>query len=144
MLRTTLRLRVSLPRPGRHPSSKPQEARHGHVPVFERLVEGDLADLGPHGGLSQLGDGKPGIPHPVGGLVRIYDSDVQHSVDLQRHVVRGDGGLVGDSEGLLLERVHVGDLVHQGDDEIEPRSKDGVELSKPLHHLQGRPDIRRR
>ena len=44
------------------------------VPLPEEGVEGDLADLGPHGGLGQLGDGKLRILHPVTGLIRIADS----------------------------------------------------------------------
>uniref|UniRef100_J3MQK0 Uncharacterized protein n=1 Tax=Oryza brachyantha TaxID=4533 RepID=J3MQK0_ORYBR len=46
--------------------------------------------------------------------------DVEDAVDLDGDVVLGDGGLVGDGDGLLLERVDVGDAVDDGHEHVDP------------------------
>ena len=38
--------------------------------------------------------------------------DEEHSVDHEADIVLGDGGLIGDGDGVLLERVNVRDPVN--------------------------------
>ncbi len=64
----------------------------------------------------------------------IYNLDVEDAVDLDGDVVLGDGGLVGDGDGLLLERVDVGDAVDEGDEHVDPGAERLDVLAEPLHH----------
>ena len=63
---------------------------------------------------------------------RQYYLDIDDAVDLYGDVVLGDGVLVGDGDGLLLERVHVGDTVDGGDQEVEPGAERLEILPEPL------------
>ena len=60
--------------------------------------------------------------------------DVENAVDLDRNVVLGDGGLVGDGDGLLLERVHVRDAVDEGDEAVDPGAERPEVLAEALNH----------
>ena len=64
----------------------------------------------------------------------VANLDVDHAIDLYEDVVLGDGGLVGDGDGLLLERVHVGDAVDPGDEQVDPGAERLDVLAEPLHH----------
>lgn len=60
--------------------------------------------------------------------------EVDHAVDLYENVVLGDGGLVGDGDGLLLKRVHVGDAVNRRDQQVDPGAKRPDVLPESFHH----------
>ena len=67
-----------------------------------------------------------------GGLVA--NLDVDHAIDLNEDVVLGDGGQVGDGDGLLLERVHVGDAVNRRDQQVNPGAKGPDVLAESFDH----------
>lgn len=60
--------------------------------------------------------------------------DVEDAVDLDNHVILGDSGLVGDGDGFLLERVHVGDAVDEGDEPVDPGVERLEVLAEALNH----------
>ena len=59
---------------------------------------------------------------------------MEHSSDLDQGAILCDGRVVRDLDGLLLERVDVGDAVDEGDEPVDP----GVErleiLAAALNH----------
>jgi hypothetical protein len=60
--------------------------------------------------------------------------DAEDAVDLDGDVVLGDGGLVRDGDGLLLERVDVGDVVDEGGEHVDPGAERLDILVEQLHH----------
>jgi hypothetical protein len=85
--------------------------------------------------LRQLHDGKERVPHAVRGLEGVCDACVEYAVDLQCDIVGRDGHLVRNRQGLLLERVHVGDAVHDRDQQVEPRLQHTLKFSETLDNL---------
>ena len=57
------------------------------LPLPEEGVEGDLADLGPHGRLGELRDGELGVLDAVARLVRVLHAEVEDAVNVQVHIV---------------------------------------------------------
>lgn len=104
------------------------------VPLFKGLVKGDLAKLTAHSGLSKLNDGVKGVLNTVRGELGVDDLDIEDAVDEDADIVLGDGGLVGDRDGLLLERVDVGDLVNKGDEQVDTRLQGLGVLAEPFNN----------
>ncbi|EAZ41596.1 hypothetical protein OsJ_26129 [Oryza sativa Japonica Group] len=57
------------------------------------------------------------------------DLEEENAVDLDDDIVLGDGELVGDGDGLDLERVDVGDAVDDGDEHVHPAAERLVVLA---------------
>lgn len=104
------------------------------LPLLEHPVEGDLANLGPHRRLRELGHGKVGVLDAVRGAVGVRHLDEQDAVDGHAHVVAGDGGLARNRDGLLLERKDVRHALHQRNQEAEARLQHLVVPPECLHH----------
>jgi hypothetical protein len=66
---------------------------------------------------------------------RQYYLDIDDAVNLYGDVVLGDGVLVRDRDGLFLERVHVGNTVDGGDQEVEPGAEGLEILPESLHNV---------
>lgn len=103
-------------------------------PFAQDVVEGEAADFAAHRRLRQLADGVLGVFHPVAGFVGVKDPRVQHAVELQGYVVRGDGALLGYFHCRLLERLDVGDAVDYGEEDGDAGLEDPVELAHSLDY----------
>ena len=89
---------------------------------FEKLPglrKVELAHDATHCGLGQLRRREAIVVDAVGSLLGVHDLHVQNAVDLDRDVVLGDALLRRHIDGLLLERVAVGDLVHERREDME-------------------------
>ena len=71
--------------------------------LFEDRVENDLAELGPHGRLSQLRNRVFGVIDTVRGLVRVEDLQVEHTVEAKPDVVFCDRALLRYVDHNFLE-----------------------------------------
>lgn len=60
----------------------------------QRAIQCHLTNLCTHGRLSKLGNRVLGILNPIRCLVRIYDSKVKHTIQVQRYVVCKERGLL--------------------------------------------------
>src|SRR5205085_9648245 len=101
---------------------------------LERLVELHLADLAAQRRLRELGDGGNIVRGAVGGETRLGDLVIEDAVDAELRIVLGNAHLLRHVERYLLERVHVGDLVEERDDEIEPRLERALVAAQALDY----------
>lgn len=62
--------------------------------LLEHRVENDLAELGPHGRLSQLRNGMLGVVDTVRGLVWVENLQIEHTVETKSDVVFCDCALL--------------------------------------------------
>lgn len=66
------------------------------------------------------------------GLVRIKHTREQHTVQLQRHVIRRDSALLGDLNRHLLQTLDVRNPVDERHEDRQPGFEDTVELAHAL------------
>lgn len=66
--------------------------------------------------------------------VRVRDTEVEHAVNLDGHIVLRDGGLLRDGDRLLLQRVHIRDSVDDGHEEVQSGVENGEEPAEAFHH----------
>ena len=59
------------------------------VPLFESLIQSQLANLASHCGLGQIRDCLVDVLDVVRGFVRIRNLNVEHSIDMQGHIIFG-------------------------------------------------------
>mmetsp|Transcript_6310 Transcript_6310/g.23098 ORF Transcript_6310/g.23098 Transcript_6310/m.23098 type:complete len:203 (+) Transcript_6310:4615-5223(+) len=107
------------------------------IALFERLVQGYLADLASHRRLRELRQRVYRILHAVRRLERVHDFHVQHAVDRNRDVVLGHCGLIRHRDGFFFQVPHVRDLVHERHEKVDPRAERRVELPEPLDDDDG-------
>mmetsp|Transcript_67919 Transcript_67919/g.159812 ORF Transcript_67919/g.159812 Transcript_67919/m.159812 type:complete len:316 (+) Transcript_67919:51-998(+) len=100
--------------------------------LFKRLIKGHLPQFRAHRGLCQLRDCEKRIFNPIRSLVWVIDADVQHAVNVKRHVVTGDGVLVGQQQSLLLERMGVSDPIYNWNQKVQTRLQCRVVFPKTL------------
>ena len=90
------------------------------IPRRQRLIQFQLADLGPQGGLRQLGNGLLQIENLIGGLAGIVDTQKDQSIDGHRYIVLGDDILRRDVDHLFLRVEPRPYLIHKRNNEIQP------------------------
>lgn len=105
--------------------------------LLEDVVQGQLANLGTHCGLRQLGNRVFCVLDAVACLVGVDHLDVEHAVHFQSDVIAGDGALRWDFNRVFLERLDVLDLVDEREEDREPRREDAVELTHALDNPGG-------
>ena len=106
------------------------QIRIDHVARHQRFVQRAVSDQIAQIRLRQRRAGVPEILHLILRLHRIDDFVIDHSVDFHRHVVFGNELLRRDGDHLLAH-VHAHNVVHEGQDEREPRLRDGVKFPQP-------------
>ncbi|KAJ1944351.1 hypothetical protein FBU59_002623 [Linderina macrospora] len=94
------------------------------VALSQRRVQRHLADLRPHRRLCQLRNRELGISHAIRCLVGVDDAVVQHTVQLQRHVVLRNCALRRNLHCHLLQRLRVRDAVQERYQDRQPRIQD--------------------
>jgi len=85
------------------------------VTLLECLIESQLTDLTTHRGLSQVDDGFSVVLDVVARLLWVNHLDVDDTIDLNKHVILGDSGLLRDLNHLFSKIMHVLDLIDEGD-----------------------------
>ena len=95
-----------------------------------------IAHLGTHRGLRELRGGEQVVADAVGGLGGIHHLHVEDAVDRHGDVVLRDAFLRGNVDGLLLEGVLVGDLVEEGNENVEAGVEGAAVFAEALDYVR--------
>mmetsp|Transcript_65345 Transcript_65345/g.142405 ORF Transcript_65345/g.142405 Transcript_65345/m.142405 type:complete len:333 (+) Transcript_65345:153-1151(+) len=103
------------------------------ITLLKGLVQCHLPNLRAHRCLGQLRNCKDGLMHSIGGLIGVNAPQVNDCIKAYGHIVPCNSLLVVNGDGLLFERVSIGNPVHDRNDEVQARIKHFVKATKALH-----------